>query len=74
MELERTPRVKRPCDKARLVAVRVAADAQQAALVRNLEHRGSQLRESSGVPAPQRIEQLKQRVRLRIDGELAVSH
>ena len=69
LELERTPRVKRPCDKARLVTARAAAEVEKVALERNLEQRGSQLRESSAVPAAQRLELLKKRVRLRLGSE-----
>ena len=73
MELERTPRIKRPWDKARQVAACAAAEAGKAALKRNLEERGSQLRESSAEPAAQRLELLKKRVRLRLGSEPPVS-
>ena len=46
LELEMTPRVKRPCDKARLVAARGTAKVEKAAFDLNLEQRGSQLMES----------------------------
>jgi hypothetical protein len=69
--LDKLREKKRPCGKALQTAAR--AEMEKAALKRNLEHLGSQLRQSSAEPAALRIERLQKRVRLRIGGEAAAA-
>jgi hypothetical protein len=60
-----TPPCKKRLTEARYHAAR--AEAERAALKRNLEHRASSLTQSRAEPAPSRMEQFRKRVRLRIN-------
>jgi hypothetical protein len=66
-DLDKSREQKRPCGKALQRAARVETD--KAALKRNVEQRGSQLRQASAEPAALRMERLHKRVRLRLGGE-----
>ena len=66
-DLHKSREQKRPCGKVLQRAARV--ETEKAALKRNLEQRGSQLRQTSAEPAALRMERLHKRVRLRLGGE-----
>eukprot|EP00973_Karenia_brevis_P030686 4231383-Karenia_brevis.AAC.1 len=66
LELERAPRVKRPCTMASRAAAHAIVEAEKATLKRIIEERGSQLKESTAEPAAKRMDMLMKRVRMRL--------